>query len=188
MNFYQPVSPWGVNQHFGQNDACISLDGKNTVITADGNNPPKGFKSLYGKKGHLGLDLRAVHGQPVYASADGVVTFIDTDPKTGLDVKITSKFGGKEYLHIYEHLLGYQVKIGDRVKVGDCIGWADNTGYSAGNHLHFQIDEVVKGKRVPVDPIHLMEPLFALKYAGFMRQIRDLTARLAELIAGAMHR
>lgn len=161
--FYRPVNPFEVNQYFGENSACVSLNGKNKVITCDGYNPPPGYKSLYGETGHKGLDLRAINGQPIYCSLEGVVDFIDTQPKSGLDVRIVSKIDGVKYLHIYEHLLGHNMMyVGKQVKTGDCIGWADNTGYSAGDHLHFELKKWVNAGWKSVDPAEMMNGTFAL--------------------------
>lgn len=186
--FFQPLSPFIITQKFAENKACVDIATGTKVITCDGTKPPKGYKSLYGPGGHKGIDLRATHGQPVYNACRGIVNAIDTNPKTGLDVKVLSEVGGKKYLHVYEHLLGYQPKVGDSVKTGDLIGWADNTGYSSGDHLHFQVDEMVGSKRVPVDPLSLMEPVFALQFAGLWRQVQELIAKLAELVADANHK
>lgn len=177
--FFRPVKPLSVNQGFGENTICVSTDGKNTVISCDGLKPPKGYKSLYGSAGHLGLDLYAKHSQPVYNALDGVVYKIDTNQKSGLDVRVESEVLGVKYRHIYEHLLGYQPKVGDNVKSGDILGWADNTGYSSGNHLHFQIEQYIKGKWVPIDPQTVLSTIHAQDISTLQEKI----ARLAELIA-----
>lgn len=182
-HFFQPVKPWILNQHFGQNKACVSTDGKNHFITCDGHNPPKGYKSIYGAKGHLGIDLHATYGQPVYASCGGVVDEIDTEPRSGLDVRIVSDINGTFYKHIYEHLQGHNVKKGQIVEVGDLIGWADNTGWSSGNHLHFELKELKNGKWVSIDPLPLMENVFALQFASMWKQVKELLALVAELLA-----
>ena len=172
---FQPIRPFHINQKFGENLACVSTDGKNRVVTKTGATCPAGFKSLYGAKGHGGLDLRAYHGQEVYASHDGTVYQIDTDPKSGLDVRLE----GDGIRTIYEHLMGYQVKVGQAVKTGDLIGWADNTGYSSGDHLHFEYHELVKGGWVRKDPLSVMEPTFAL----VIKLQKDLIGYLKELLA-----
>lgn len=185
---FQPLSPFIINQKFGENSACVSTDGKLKVITCDGNKPPAGYKSLYGAGGHKGLDLYAYHGQPVYCAQDGTVEAIDTNPKTGLDVKVVTEFEGEKYMHVYEHLMGYQPKVGDKLKVGDLIGWADNTGYSAGDHLHFELKKWDGKKWVSIDPLPLMENIFALKFAGVWRQVQELIAKFAEYIADKAHK
>lgn len=180
MNFFlRPVKPFSINQRFGENKACESLDGNHTYITCDGNNPPVGYGSLYGEKGHLGVDLAAKHNQPVYCAMDGVVYKIDTNPKSGLDVRVESEEAGRKFRHIYEHLLGYQPKVGDKVSQGDLIGWADNTGYSSGDHLHWQVEELVKGMWTPIDPL----PLTSTIHAQDRRSLSELLARMADLLA-----
>jgi murein DD-endopeptidase MepM/ murein hydrolase activator NlpD len=179
---YQPVKPFRLNQAFGENTACISTDGKKKVIWCDGLNPPEGYKSVYGKDGHLGLDLMAFHGQEVYNAQEGTVYRVDANPSSGLDVRVESEKNGIKFRHIYEHLLGYQHKVGDYIKTGQLIGWADNTGYSSGNHLHFQM-EVFDGKRwVPVDPMLYMEPVFALDILKLVDKIKFLKELIAKLL------
>lgn len=181
MKLYQPVSPWIVNQKFGENRACVPTGG-GAVITCDGTKPPTGYKSLYGKKGHLGIDLFSVHGQPVYCAADGVVHSIDTSERTGLDVKVLTTDGKDKYIHVYEHLLGYQPKVGDEVKRGRLIGWADNTGYSSGDHLHFELKKYIDDGYVSVDPMKYMEPKFAKDADGVISLYESLILLLEQLV------
>lgn len=177
---YQPVKPFFVRQGFGANEACVSPDNK--VISCDGNNPPEGYRSLYGEKGHTGLDLHALHGQEVFCAQTGVVTHIDTNPKSGLDVRITSVINGDTYEHVYEHLLGYVHQKGVKVETGQVIGWADNTGYSSGDHLHFE----VKKNGVHIDPLPIMESIFAgdiLKINNTLKSLFEQVAILADRLA-----
>lgn len=176
---YQPVSPFFINQEFGVNRACVN--NVNKVITCDGDNPPYGFKSLYGPEGHLGLDLKAYHGQEVYCAQEGDVYKIDTNIRSGLDVRIESIVGGRMLRHIYEHLLGYQAKVGDRVLTGQLIGWADNTGYSSGDHVHFQVEELIDGEWRPIDPLPLMENRFAKTQLGINNTLKYLIEQVALL-------
>lgn len=176
---FRPVKPLGINQGFGENTICVSTDGKNVVIPCDGHKPPKGFQSLYGPAGHLGVDMQATHGQPVYNVMDGVIYKIDTNQKSGLDVRVECEWQGRKFRFIYEHLLGYQYKVGDKVKAGDIIGWADNTGYSSGNHLHFQMEELIGKKWVPIDPM----PYMSEYYAQDISSLQEKLARLSELLA-----
>lgn len=178
---FQPVSPFYINQSFGENLICISTDGSKKIIGCDGNNPPEGYKSLYGPAGHLGLDLRAGHGQEVYAAQAGTVYKIDTHERSGLDVRIESEVNGIKFRHIYEHLLGYQPKVGDKLTTGQLVGWADSTGYSSGNHLHFQF-EVWDGKKwVPSDPMPYMEPVFAKDFLAKYNTVKYLLEQVALL-------
>jgi murein DD-endopeptidase MepM/ murein hydrolase activator NlpD len=178
---YQPLKPFVVTQLFGESKACVDLKTGKKVISCNGLRPPKGYKSLY-LNGHKGVDMRAKHGQPVYSASDGVVEFIDTQPKSGLDVRVVFEHEGKKYRCIYEHLLGYQKKIGDRVFIGDLIGWADNTGYSSGDHLHFQFEVWNKSWKA-IDPMPFMYPTYALDIAPLYNRLKELMAQLADVVA-----
>ena len=189
--FYQPLKPFKINQLFGENKACVSIDGKNTYITCDGLNPPLGFRSLYGSKGHLGLDLAAWQGQEVYCIQRGKVYQIDTQIRSGLDVRIETEIDGKKFRHIYEHLLGFQHKVGDTVETGQLIGWADNTGYSSGNHLHLQVEQNIAGEWIPIDPLPLMENMFAkdiLSINNSLKYIKEQIALISDRLADWLRR
>lgn len=183
---YQPVSPFVVNQYFGENKACVSTDGINKFITCDGNNPPQGFKSVYGPQGHLGIDLKAYRGQEVYCAQGGIVYAVDTNPQSGLDIRIESNIAGRKIRHIYEHLLGYQPKVGDKVETGQLVGWADNTGWSSNDHLHFEVLEEINGQWIHIDPMSIMEPSFAkniLAIKNTLKYIAEQVALLSDRLA-----
>ena len=175
---YQPVKPFHVNQFFGGNGICISNDQYNRIIDCDGTKPPSGFRSLYGPEGHKGLDLKIWRGQEVYCARDGVVVYIDTDTRTGLDVRVESNIGGKKYTHIYEHLLGYAPQVGSKIMTGQLIGWADNTGYSSGDHLHFEVRDEFGNS---IDPLSIMYPTFAKDILLFSHKVKWLTEQVALL-------
>lgn len=182
---YQPIKPFTLTQSFAENNACVSTDGRNKVISCLGR-APAGFKKLYGPGGHKGIDLRAKHGQEVYCALDGVIDHIDTEPRTGLDVKIVSEVGGRRFRHIYEHLLGYQGKVGDPILAGQLVGWADNTGYSSGDHLHFEFQEWLNGQWVSIDPMPLMFNIFArdkLFHASLVKWVNEHLAKYSDNFA-----
>ena len=95
--------------------------------------------------GHNGLDIVAKHGQPVYTSHDGIITFagLDEGGGIGVDIKTSEKYeydGRQRFFKTrYWHLKKYIIKVGDKVEAGDIIGYADNTGFSTGDHLHFDL-------------------------------------------------
>lgn len=179
---YQPVSPWHVTQKFGENSACYDTKLKK-VVYCNGKNPPPGLKSLYGSEGHTGLDIRAKHGQEVYCACAGEIEYIDTQPRSGLDVRIISKVGNDVYRHIYEHLLGYQGKVGDFKEAGQLIGWADNTGWSSGDHLHFQLEKRVNGQWVAVDPAPHLNNEYARNHllkVSIIKWLKEIIAKHAD--------
>lgn len=111
------------------------------VITqAWGANPQNYAK--FGLPGHEGVDIKAPHGSPIYAVADGAVYMVgDTREYPaghayGVQVRIAHVGGWKT---VYAHLDRRTVDIGDQVKAGQVIGYADNTGNSFGPHLHLTL-------------------------------------------------
>ena len=189
-SFHWPLRYVIITQKFGQNRACVPVMG-GKVIPCDGTNPPNGYRSLYGAKGHTGIDMRAGHGTEVYAAQRGRVVHIDTDRRSGLDVRIEHTIGGQKYRTIYEHLLGYQPKVGDWVETGQLIGWADNTGYSSGDHLHFQLEKWENKMWVPIDPEPLMSDmtaLEALKVINYLKYLAEQVARLADNLASYLRK
>lgn len=87
---------------------------------------------------HLGTDFGAPYGTPVYAIADGIVTFARYDGGRGNQVRINH--GGGVW-SVSAHLQGFAPGIapGTRVGVGDLIGYVGNSGRSNGAHLHLEI-------------------------------------------------
>jgi murein DD-endopeptidase MepM/ murein hydrolase activator NlpD len=93
--------------------------------------PFTGMKQL-----HLGVDLAADVGTPVYATADGVVSSVERDRGLGKVVKINHLYG---YLTVYGHLSQIKAKNGQYVKRGELIGTVGNTGLTTGPHLHYEV-------------------------------------------------
>jgi len=96
-------------------------------------------------KFHEGLDISAPTGTPVYAPADGIVTYVGMRNGYGLTIEIKH---GDRYITRYAHLSESLVRVGQRVQRGDMIARVGNSGRSTGSHLHY---EVLKDG-VPVNP------------------------------------
>lgn len=97
---------------------------------------------------HNGIDIIAPQGDPVCASADGVVTDVILSRKgSGHVVEITHAGG---YVTRYCHLGDVSVRKGMAVKKGRHIGDVGMTGSAFAPHLHYEIlrDSVF------VDPIN----------------------------------
>lgn len=189
---FRPVNPFFVTQRFGENVACKPISGEQKVIVCDGNNPPPGWVSLYGPNGHQAIDINTKHGQEVYAAQDGVVYKIDTDTRSGLDVRIEHEVKGTQFRTIYEHLMSYNVKVGQKVRVGQLIGRADNTGWSAGDHLHFVLEmKQPDGTWKRVDPLPYMENIFApemLALEDRVLYVKEMVAKYLELMANKLRK
>lgn len=133
-----------------------SLSDRQSLINATPNiKPAKGWiTSRFGRRmnpvtgriaTHAGLDIAAAPGSPVYAPADGVVTFASYDESYGKLVSIdhgygvTTRFGHNSQIYVH---------VGQRVSKYDVIAAVGNTGRSTGPHLHYE----VRINSTPVDP------------------------------------
>lgn len=106
-----------------------------------------GFRSdplTHGHGVHQGVDIAAAPGQPVRASADGVVVKAGVIGGLGQAVHLAHGFGVTTR---YGHMSRIDVRPGQRVKRGDILGRVGNTGRSTGYHLHYEV-------RVDGDPVN----------------------------------
>lgn len=94
---------------------------------------------------HKGLDFAANIGTPVYAPADGIVSFAGREGGYGKIVSIDHGYG---LVTRFAHNSKLFVKTGQRVSRWDKISAVGNTGRSSGPHLHYE----VRLNGVPVDP------------------------------------
>jgi murein DD-endopeptidase MepM/ murein hydrolase activator NlpD len=86
---------------------------------------------------HNGLDFVAPVGRNVYATGDGIVTFIQYSRKGyGNEIVIDHKFG---FGSRYAHLDTIKVKEGENVNRGQIIGTVGETGRATGPHLHYEV-------------------------------------------------
>lgn len=108
---------------------------------------------------HKGLDLSAPTGTPVYAAADGVVTFAGRYPISQsvawwrFGNVVTIKHADR-FITIYAHCDSVKVQAGQSVKQGDVIATVGSTGWSTNSHLHYEVrsDLETPGTYAPVDP------------------------------------
>lgn len=94
---------------------------------------------------HNGLDIAASPGSPIYAPADGIVSFAGYDPGYGKLVTIDHGYG---VVTRFGHTSQVFVEAGQKVKRHDVIAAVGTTGRSTGPHLHYE----VRVNNVPVDP------------------------------------
>lgn len=85
---------------------------------------------------HAGIDFAAAPGSPVYAPADGVVSFAGYDEGYGKLVSIDHGYGVTTR---YGHCAQLYVQVGQRVSRWDVIASVGNTGRSTGPHLHYEV-------------------------------------------------
>lgn len=87
--------------------------------------------------GHLGIDIAAATGAPVYAADSGVVVY--AGPIGGGYGNMIMIDHGNGYHTLYAHLSSINVRCGQSVLQGNLIGLAGSTGNSTGPHLHFEV-------------------------------------------------
>ncbi len=112
---------------------------------------------------HLGVDFGWNDGpycnQPIVAIEDGVVDscvdgYGNTYPNTKIYGNSVILSHGDGYWSVYAHLLkGLTVKKGQKVRKGQVVGYMGNSGYSNGQHLHFELRKGENLKRCSIDPL-----------------------------------
>jgi Peptidase family M23 len=99
-----------------------------------------------GYRPHMGVDLAAPLGTPIFAPSSGVVGRADWAGGYGLLVSLEH---GKGVQSRYGHLSRLNVSAGQHVRKGDLIGYVGSTGRSTGPHLHYEVR--VNGQAVKPD-------------------------------------
>jgi hypothetical protein len=149
FELFYPLTPVGVNQPFGVNGEYYRRNGINIL-------------------GHNGIDFFAYHGQPLYAPMDGTA-YYEVDSSGGQGVVIVSDkvYDYKNSTAVFKCIMwhmcdpnkepkyaspifaavGSAVNSGKGtiVKSGDLVGFADSTGLSSGDHLHFGLKPITTG-------------------------------------------
>jgi len=107
------------------------------------------FVSSYWGDGrnHKAVDLAADRGTPIFAAGGGTVTYAGYDSDFGYNVIIKHSNGISTR---YAHASALCVKRGQVVSQGDMIAAVGSTGWSTGDHLHFEV--IVNGVRVNPAP------------------------------------
>jgi len=101
---------------------------------------PAGNHSLSGNdywSGHLGIDIAAGEGAPIYAADSGVVVFAGW--ATGGYGNMVMIDHGNGYQTLYGHMSSVVASCGRSVGQGSLIGYSGSTGNSTGPHLHFEV-------------------------------------------------
>ena len=97
---------------------------------------------------HKGIDFAGKEGDPVIATAAGIVTWSGERFGYGNLVEINH---GNGLVSRYGHNQSLDVGVGEVVTKGQRIATIGNTGRSTGAHVHYEI--IKQGKHI--DPLHL---------------------------------
>lgn len=113
--------------------------------------------------GHLGVDFGwndgAYCNQPIVAIEDGTVVgcadgYGNTYPNKRIYGNYVNISHGNGWYSMYGHLLkGITVQKGQTVRKGQVIGYMGNSGYSNGQHLHFELRKGSNAKANSIDPL-----------------------------------
>lgn len=98
---------------------------------------------------HLGLDIAADKGQPVFATANGTIKSAEWSGDYGNMVVVAHESG---LTTRYAHMSRMAVVQGVKVSRGDVLGYVGATGRASGPHLHYEI--WANGR--PLNPLQLL--------------------------------
>ena len=111
---------------------------------------------------HMGIDVEADIGSPVYAVADGTIESVEFHPMMGQTVTIHHADGYKTVYQNMQTAVPDGIEAGASVKAGDEIGYIGDTALieiSEEPHLHFEMykDDICENplshfKVIPIDP------------------------------------
>lgn len=93
----------------------------------------------FGENGHSGMDIWADEGTPIVAAAAGYVSGDETNGMMDGYGNCVTIYHGDGVTTLYGHMSARAVGIGDWVERGQVIGYVGSTGWSTGNHLHFEM-------------------------------------------------
>lgn len=94
---------------------------------------------------HKGVDITALMGTPIRATAAGVVKSAGMANGYGREVVLDHGHGIET---CYGHMSGFAVLSGQTVVRGQVIGYVGHSGRTTGNHVHYE----VRVRNTPVNP------------------------------------
>ena len=96
--------------------------------------------SIYVGGQHMALDFAAPAGTPPLAIARGKAVGVGWDFYSGFFTALEHTISGIAWRSFYRHLFGMTpLVVGQTVNQGQIIGNVGATGWSTGNHLHFDL-------------------------------------------------
>ena len=103
------------------------------------------ISSSYGKREHprsgkdefhSGIDISTSPGNPIRATADGIVSFSGWSSGNGNLVVLEHGFGFSTF---YAHNKMNTVKVGQKVSRDEVVGYLGSTGNTTGPHVHYEV-------------------------------------------------
>jgi murein DD-endopeptidase MepM/ murein hydrolase activator NlpD len=144
-------------------------------------NPKRLHPVLHQIRAHRGVDYGAPYGSPIYATADGKVSFAGDNGAYGNTVILQH---GRKFSTLYAHMSKISDKsvVGKRIKQGEVIGYVGKSGRVTGTHLHYEF----RVNNQQIDPL-MVELPSALpidrKYLPELRAVSDdMTAQMRSVL------
>lgn len=117
------------------------------------------------RKLHKGVDFAAPTGTPIFAAADGVVSYAGwSNDGYGNVVEVRHENGE---LTLYAHTNRVYVSKGQTINKGQAIAEVGSTGRSTGPHLHFEIQPDGRTAVDPMDYLQLRQVTLDLASTSF---------------------
>lgn len=115
---------------------------------------------------HTGIDIGLGYGTRVVAARAGTVVRAgwqdESDPTAGYGLLVAIDHGaledGENYITLYAHNSKLLVSVGDPVEAGELIALVGSTGYSTGNHIHFEVRKGASGEEGALDNSTCVDP------------------------------
>ena len=112
---------------------------------------------LHTSRMHAGVDFAAPIGTPLYATGDGVISFVGTKGGYGNVVEVEHPLAGKmvRYAHLARAAEG--IREGVAVRRGQTIAYSGNSGLSTAPHLHYEVRVIAEDNK-PINPVTTFVP------------------------------
>ena len=139
-------------------------------------------------RSHAGMDIAGELGDPIMASADGLVSFAGRD--SGYGNLVVLDHGGTLQT-FYGHMSAIYVREGQRVRGGLVLGAMGSTGRSTGNHCHFEVridGKAVNPRRFLSNDPELIQSAAAPRTVAAIIAAAPRTTRLLRVGAEAIDR
>ena len=122
---------------------------------------------------HAGVDFPVPVGTPVYATADGQVSFVGTRGGYGNVVEIDHPLANRKTR--YAHLSRPVVQQGEAVSRGQLIAYSGHTGLSTAPHVHYEVRRLADDE--PLNPVATFVPgVSAQEYQALLQAASQETA------------
>lgn len=126
---------------------------------------------------HKGIDISAPKGASVISSRSGevIATYTSCTHNYSKDKSCGCGGGYGNYVYIdhkdgfitrYAHMTSVHVRVGDRISQGKVIGTVGSTGFSTGNHLHFEIRDRDNNVKDPEKYVNPSNSIYNADYTG----------------------